>query len=75
MRSLSCLGVVAVYLDGDFCRVRTTSSERYLAGVVTNLAKNGVDIKTLNTRRATLAQVFLKQIAIDEKSMRVEDEE
>ena len=68
-------GVVAVYLEGDFCRVRTTSSERYLAGVVTNLAKNGVDIKTLNTRRATLAQVFLKQIAIDEKSMRVEDEE
>ncbi|MDG6998524.1 MAG: ATP-binding cassette domain-containing protein, partial [Nitrososphaerota archaeon] len=37
-------GVVAVYLEGDFCRVRTTSSERYLAGVVTNLAKNGVDI-------------------------------
>lgn len=56
-------GVVAVHVEQDVCRIRVINSERSLAGIITGLAKNGIDIITVNAKRATLTQVFIKQLA------------
>jgi len=56
-------GVVAVSVAEDFCRIRTISSERSLVGIITSLSNRGIEIKTVNAKKATLNQVFIKHLS------------
>ncbi|MCL4517963.1 MAG: ATP-binding cassette domain-containing protein [Thaumarchaeota archaeon] len=61
LRSVS--GVVGVSVMKDLCKIRTVSSERSLAGIVTSLSNKDIQIKTVNARKATLNQVFIKHLS------------
>ncbi len=70
---LSVSGVVAVSLEDNVCRVRTLSSERSLVGIITSLTNKGIEIKTVNPKKANLTQVFLKQMGVSDDESAEDD--
>lgn len=61
-------GVVAISILEDVCRISTSSSEKSLAGIITSLSNKGINIKTVNARKTSLNQVFLKQMSSEADS-------